>query len=562
MARTANPADGYLANLTTPVQAELQRASVYAVLANLLWIGQAAAAGSVIASLVNSADGVLNPWLAAFIFTIIGLTRSLLDYHGTSLCFQAADKVTQQARRALLAAEALRSPMDSKQPSSASVASLAAEKLAALHPYLMRYKSASTRVMIVPLVILVATLPLSWVVTVTLLIVGPLIPVFMALIGIAAGEASEKHMREVGTLNAGLLENLNALVDIRILDASSHTISRFRLAATDLHQRTMAVLRIAFLSSTVLELFAAIGVAMVAVYVGFVLLGEIRFGTWGNTLSIGEGVFLLMLAPEYFQPLRDLATAWHDKATAKAVAAELHELSQHQQQGILGQGGVAQSGQLGQSLLKTTQLSWQNPTGQLLHFPDIDIRAGQSIAIMGPSGSGKSTWLSMLAGLVEPANGQITAAGLPLNQENADAWRTHIGWMSQTPWFISGTLRDNFALAGNVDDTDALQRALQLASIGDLLDSLPQGIDTRLGETGSGVSGGEGRRLMLARMALANRPLILADEPTSDLDESTAAAVGDALVELVAAGAALIVATHDPRLTARMQTHFTLGDQA
>ncbi len=130
-----------------------------------------------------------------------------------------------------------------------------------------------------------------------------------------------------------------------------------------------------FLSSTVLELFAAIGVAMVAVYVGFVLLGELDFGSWGGTLTIGEGVFLLMLAPEYFQPLRDLASAWHDKAAARAVAGELHELSQQQQQRILGNGDFSPSTEIGKTLLKTQNLSWHGPGGQRLVFPDIDIQS-------------------------------------------------------------------------------------------------------------------------------------------------------------------------------------------
>ena len=562
MARTVKPADAYLASLTAPVHPDLQKASACAVLANLLWIIQAAAVASVIASLVEGVDSVSNPWLGASVFLVTGVVRSLLDYLSAKLCFRGADTVIGNARNTLLAAEAIRSPMDSQQPSSASIASLTVEKIAALHPYLMRYTTARARVMIVPLTILMVTLPVSWVVTLILLIAGPLIPVFMALIGVAASEASERHMHEVGTLNANLLENLNALVDIRVLDASRFTISRFRLAATDLHQRTMAVLRIAFLSSTVLELFAALGVAMVAVYVGFVLLGELDFGSWGGTLTMGEGVFLLMLAPEYFQPLRDLASAWHDKAAAKAVAGELHELSQQQQERILGNGDVSLSPKVGKIQLKTQNLSWQGPSGQRLVFPDINIRAGQSIAITGPSGSGKSTWLCLLAGLVEPTTGSISAAGNELNKTNADAWRAHIGWMSQTPWFVAGTLRENFALAGDVNDTDALYNALQLASIADLPDTLRHGMDTRLGETGSGVSGGEARRLMMARMALSGRPLILTDEPTSDLDEATAAAVSDALVNLVSAGAALIVATHDRKLMARMQSVISLADSA
>ncbi len=228
------------------------------------------------------------------------------------------------AARAHIVAQEARRASDSAFGGAGSISALAGEKLDLLTPYITRYASARARVMVVPIVIFALALcgflgRSPW----SCCLSGPLIPVFMALVGMAAKDASRRQMVEIGTLNDLLVERLSALVDIRLLGAGKSVLEGFSTQASDLRQRTMAVLRVAFLSSTVLELFAAIGVAMVAVYVGFSLLGALEFGTWGGPLTPQAGIFLLLLAPEFYQPLRDLAAAWHDKASADAVFDEL-----------------------------------------------------------------------------------------------------------------------------------------------------------------------------------------------------------------------------------------------
>ncbi len=565
MSRRADRTDDPLVRLTAGATARLRKASSLSVVASLLWIVQAGCVGVLISQLTGSSEHSASPWIAAALFALTGLARALLEHHSAGLCFQAADAVIATARQTLLDAESRRSPLDPERPASAEVAALLTEKIAVLHPYLMRYAPARARVMSVPVVILLVCLPVSWVVSAILLVVGPLIPVFMALVGMAAKEASEKHMKQIGTLNAGLLERLNAMTDIRILDAAAQTLKDFRESASELHTRTMGVLRIAFLSSTVLELFSAIGVAMVALYTGFVLLGEIGFGYWSRPFGIGEAVFVLMLAPEFFQPLRDLASAWHDRAAAQAVAEELEILAENATLRIPGLGGVAAPSfvpQPHQALLRSTDLTWTTPAGKTLFFPDILAYPGERIAIRGVSGAGKSTLLALLAGQLRPQSGELELAGHALGEDNADHWRAHIAWMSQSPWFINASLRDNLTLGGSNDNAQDLTHALSLASIKPLVDNLPRGLDTQLGESGNGVSGGEARRLTLARLALTGRPLILADEPTSDLDADTAAAVMDGLLSLADKGSTLIVATHDPQLMSRMNRIVTIGDEA
>ncbi len=226
--------------------------------------------------------------------------------------------------------------------SAAATAALATEKLDMILPYITHFAPARARVMVLPLIFLAITFWFSWAAGLVLLVTGPLIPVFMALVGMAAKEASQRQMEDIGGLNDILIERLSALTDIKLLDASSAVLSEFSDGADRLRDKTMRVLRIAFLSSTVLELFAAIGVAMVAVYVGFALLGAIEFGSYTDPLSPAVGIFLLLLAPDFYQPLRDFSAAWHDKASALAVAGDVARWRAKTPQSLLGDGARVQ----------------------------------------------------------------------------------------------------------------------------------------------------------------------------------------------------------------------------
>ena len=536
-----------LATWIAPGRQYLLRASGLSVLASLIWPVQAFCVAMALASLLTAVD--MSPLSVALGFVALGALRALLGLLAEAKAEAAAEVVVQHARARIVAVEARRAT-DSPFGGAGGIAALAGEKLDLLSPYVMRYTPAQARVMVVPFAIFLIALWQSWAVAVILLISGPLIPVFMALVGMAAKEASRRQMAEIGNLNDLLVERLSALVDIRLLGASDAVTVGFATQAGDLRQRTMAVLRVAFLSSTVLELFAAIGVAMVAVYVGFSLLGAISFGTWGGVLSAQSGILLLLLAPEFYQPLRDLSAAWHDKAAADAVAEELTQWEVAQTPSLLGRGGPVAP------LPGAATLSLQGCVlANGLILPDIEIAAGESVALVGPSGAGKTSALRMMAGLVTPASGVASVAGKQLDDDSADAWRARVGWMPQIPHFLNASLRQNVTLGRGGDPSLALRQA----AVGDVVGALPQGLNTRLGETGGGLSGGEARRLSLARAVYGNPDVILADEPTADLDVTTAQVVADGLLAQVARGATLVVATHDSKLAARMDRVIQIG---
>ncbi len=539
--------------IIAPVAGKLALAGWLSVLSGGLWPIQAAVLAWVISgwAIMGGASGEAplgRAGAAAAVFLACAALKALLEHRAGALLFDAADETIARERAVLIGREA-RYGTDGMDRGSAAVAALMEQKLPLLQPWITRYHVALTRASILPLFLLVLAFSQSWAVGLTLLVAGPLIPVFMALVGMAAEDASRRQLDEIGTINDMAMDRLSALLDIRLLGASDRAAEDFSRRAETLREKTMAVLRIAFLSSTVLELFSALGVAMVAVFVGFSLLGEIGFGTWAGPLTLGQGVFLLLIAPEFFQPLRDLAVAWHDRAAGLAVVAELDGLDAADRVAFVGRGGPsdALAGPIGVSLSGAVA----SLPGRQVALPDFRVGDGGSVALTGPSGVGKTTTLAAIAGLVPLKVGRIDVCGMPLDDRSADAWRTRVALMPQRPHFPDETL-------GEWLDTRRAGRevwdALAMADAGDVVRRLPEGLATRLGETGGGVSGGEARRLLLARAILTGADLILADEPTADLDPDTADRIVAALGRLRDDGRSIIVATHDPRLAAAMDT--------
>lgn len=526
------------------------------VVASLLWVPQAAFIAIAVGEMTTAQDGGDVFWLAILVL-LTGLARAGLDAAGSRMAFLSARKTLSTLRTRAVEALSRRSPLDVDRAASGRAGSVIAEQSEMIVPYLARYQTAQLRVAVVPPLILFCILPFSWAAAAVLLIAAPLIPLFMVLIGWRAKEASEKQLIETGGMNAFLLDRLRGLATIRTLDAVDATANRLRADAESLRARTMAVLRIAFLSSAVLELFAALGVAMVAVYVGFHLLGQLPFGAWGAKLTLSEGLFILLLAPAFFEPLRELSAVWHDRAAGRAAETELDRLAADGAQ-IVGEQEpepdaepVARAADASAPGVRIESLSFHNAGSTAPLFEDLDlvVAPGEHVALLGPSGSGKSTLLSLIAGLAPPASGKLLIGGRALSERTAGYLRDGMAWIGQRPHIFSGTLASNIALGRPSVGRDEIANALQFAQLGAVADARGPAL---IGENGQGLSGGEALRLALARIAVNPRAqLILADEPTAHLDEATAREIVAGL-QALARGRTLIIATHDPVLAAGM----------
>lgn len=531
--------------------------------AALLWLPQAALLAMAVQGLA-SGQGLQAVWLPAGAILLLGLLRAACEAWGARRTFGRARARLTALRAQTAEALAGGSPLDRGRAPSGQAASVLAEQAEALVPYLVRYQPARWRATVVPIFILCAVAYFSWVAALVLLFAAPLIPIFMAIVGWRAKAASEAQMVEMGGMNAFLLDRLRGLATLRALDAVDATAHRLGDAAQSLRTRTMAVLRIAFLSSAVLELFSALGVAMVAVYVGFHLLGSLGFGTWGQPLRLGEGLFVLLLAPAFFEPLRELSAVWHDRAAGEAALEALDGLQRHALP-LPGASASLKRAAAGSAVAAPAiavhglHFSWPGETQAVFDGLELRVSAGEHIALTGPSGSGKTALLSLLAGLVPATSGEIAIGGVALTDHTIASLRQRMAWMGQAPHVFAGSVEANVALGRTDVDTPRVTEAMRFAALDAAAQAHP---GTALGEGGRGLSGGEAVRLALARIAVhPHADLLLVDEPTAHLDSETAARVADALVEL-ARGKTLIVATHDPVLATRMDRVVSLGAEA
>lgn len=568
----------------------LDAACLIHALSPLLWIPQAALLALGVARLQSGAGLAGVVWPAAGI-VVAGLLRAWLDAWSSTRMFESARERLSLWRERAITSLSARSPLDRSRLHAGTAASVLAEQAEAILPWLTRYHGAMWRVRLMPLVILLPVAWYSWAAAAVLITAAPLIPLFMVLVGWRARAASEAQWLQMSSMNAFLLDRLRGLPTLRAQGSVQATARRLRASAEDLRQRTMKVLRIAFLSSAVLELFSALGVAMVAAYVGFHVLGYLEFGAWGGRLTLGEGLFILLLAPSFFEPLRELAAVWHDRAAGVAAMDALERLTGN---GLPlldettnvrpGAGGAAADslssanhdqsapGAVKPASVKaasvkpasTDPASPQRPapgvqlTDLGFAFPgekpvfqgfSLAVRPGEHVALVGGSGTGKTVLMSLLAGLLVPTAGRIEIDGQTLAPDTVRALRERMAWMGQRAHVFAAPVRDNIALGRPTVDDERVRQAITTARLDTVAQAHP-GIS--LGEGGTGLSGGEAARLALARlMAAPAADLLLADEPTAHLDSETADQVAESLVTL-AQGRTLIVATHDPRLAARM----------
>ncbi|KAB7769272.1 thiol reductant ABC exporter subunit CydD [Xanthomonas sp. LMG 12462] len=449
----------------------------------------------------------------------------------------------------------------------------------ALDGYYAGYRPARWEVSVVPLLIVLAVAWSDWVVGLILLFTAPLVPIFMMLVGWGAEAAGRRQLRELARMGGHFADRLKGLGLLRLYGRGDDELRGIAAAAEGVRERTLKVLRIAFLSSTVLEFFASVSVAIVALYLGLSYLGMIALH--GSVPTLGTGVFCLLLAPEFYAPLRRLAAHYHDRANALAAAAEVERLLESLPQATdtpaaHAEGAIVPNDAAAEAMpvaAPSTSASREVPLLQAraLHLRplgarcdavqglDVDLHAGQRLALVGPSGSGKSTLLEALAGWLPPRAGTLQVRkGL------------RIGYAGQRPYLFHGSIADNLRLADPQASAAQLHAAAEAAQVLRFAARLPQGLDTPIGERGFGLSGGEARRIGLARLLLRDPELLLLDEPTAFLDADTEADLLRTLADF-ARGRSVIVATHSEaamrwadtvlRLPARTTSAATQGAQ-
>jgi len=357
----------------------------------------------------------------------------------------------------------------------------------------------------------------------------------LILVGTAAAREADAQLAALSTLSGLLEDRLRHLPIIRHFGAEERIARQIGQSSRELSRRTLAVLRKAFLSSGALEFFAALAVALVAVYCGFSLLGLLPVKV-PEELTLGEAFFALALAPEFYLPMRRLAAAYHEKQLGEAAERAIEPL--------LSDAAEPRPTATPFAGLTVNELALQLGERRIGPLSFVIGQTGLT-ALVGPTGSGKTSVLAAIAGQIAPANGAILVPGSACGPDSGS-----IAWAAQKPLLLPGTLAQNLALARPDASREAILEAASMVGLGALL--MRRGLDLSVDPSGAGLSGGERRRIGIARAILAERPLILLDEPTADLDAASAAEIA-ALVERLGRERALLIATHDSQLVALTQ---------
>ncbi len=470
---------------------------------------------------------------------LVTLTKAALAYGREVTSFKAGSAVRQAIRELVLTRLGRLGPAYIQRRPAGSWASLLLEQIENMQDFFSRYLPQMAIAVFIPVVILVAVFPVNWAAGLILLGTAPLIPLFMILVGVGAADANRRNFQALARLSGHFLDRLKGLRTLQLFMRTQAEGDAIRDASEDFRERTMEVLRLAFLSTAVLEFFAAISVALVAVYFGFSYIDHLNFGHYGTKVTLFTGLFVLFLAPEFYAPLRELGAHYHAKAQAIGAAEQLLEfLEADVSEPASGKAPFHADTPI---KVEAKDLEVLSAEGKVLVGPiDFTLEAGSRTALIGVSGAGKSSLVNALLGFA-PYRGELKVNGRELASLDMSQWRLQLGWLSQNPQLFHASLRDNLLLAKPSASDAELEAALKRAQAWEF--AMEKGLDYPVGDQAGGLSVGQAQRLALARTLLKSTQLMVLDEPTASLDRHSERAIMTTL-EQAMAGQTLLMITH------------------
>jgi thiol reductant ABC exporter CydD subunit len=480
--------------------------------------------------------GSLEGPFVALLAVVAG--RAALAWAAEGASVRASASAKSELRRAVTEHIAALGPAGLEQHDTGKLSVLLTSGLDALDGYYSRYLPQIFLAVMVPVTVVAVVAGADWVSAVLIAVSLPLIPLFMALVGATTRDRTAARMRSLQHLAGHFLDIVSGLPTLKVFGRAKAQARAIAEVTDRYRSATMATLRLTFLSSLILELLATVSVALVAVAVGLRLLG--------GTMTFQDALFVLVLAPEAYLPLRALGLHYHASADGMKAAEELFALLEEPSPAPAG-GSTRPMG----TAVRIEGLDVTYPGRELpaVRGADLTVQAGETVALTGPSGCGKSTLLAVLLGLRRPQGGSVILGGADLEDVDLEEWRSQIAWVPQQPHLFARSVADNVRLARPGATGTEVDAALEAAGLSEVVQRLPQGVDTILGEGGAGLSAGERQRLSLARAFVRDAPLLLLDEPTANLDAQTEADVLTTVRHLVEGRTAVIVA-HRPALAA------------
>ena len=472
-----------------------------------------------------------QPMLWGSLFAIAALARAGLGLVADGRAFEAGAMARRRLRTAFLVSSLAAGPYGGP----ANGVTTAVDQVEALDAYFGRWTAAAALALSAPLLVLLAILPIDAGAAGIMALAGLAVPVGMAVAGIGAATASAQQFAALARLQARFLDRIRGIATIVLAGQAEAEASRLQAAANELRRRTLRVLRVAFLSSAVLDAAAAAVLVVLAIRAG---------GAWRAGAPLAPAIFTLVLVAEFFAPLRAFSAAYQDRIQATAAAASLRAGIVADAVPVLPSPSVRTVNASGVTVaFEDVGFTWDPARGPALQHVSFRVPPHETAILTGPSGAGKSTVLELLLGFVRPESGRITLNGADLATVTPAALSRMTAWIGQQPVLFAGTIRDNIRFGREGASDDAVTDAARAAGLEAVAATLPQGLDTPIGEGGYGLSGGQAQRVAIARAFLRQAPLLLLDEPTAHLDPATEADVLDSLRRL-AIGRTVIMTAH------------------
>jgi ATP-binding cassette subfamily C protein CydCD len=520
------------------------------VVLGLAGAGLVVAQAMLIAEVVVGAfqDGADSAGLRTPLLLLVAVAagRALVAWLTELAAHRASAAVKSELRGRLLERAADLGPGWLGGQRTGSLIALATRGVDALDDYFARYLPQLGLAIVVPVAVLARIVTEDWVSAAIIVVTLPLIPLFMILIGWATQARMDSQWKLLSRLSGHFLDVVAGLPTLKVFGRAKAQAESIRAITADYRRATMKTLRIAFLSSFALELLATLSVALVAVTIGMRLVH--------GDLDLYTGLVILILAPEAYLPLRQVGAQYHAAAEGLSAAEEIFAVLETE----LPRGGSGDVPDSAALRVEGVTVRHEGRTAASLEAASLEVAEGETVAVVGPSGAGKSTLLNALLGFVPLAEGRVLIGDTDLAAVSLEKWREHVAWVPQRPHLFAGSVAENVRLARPDADDAAVLEALRDAGAYDFVAALPQGVETLLGEDGSGISAGQRQRLALARAFLADRPVLLLDEPTASLDGETEAGIVDA-VRRLAVGRTVVLVVHRPALLAVADRVVRLG---
>ena len=519
------------------------------VLSALLIVAQAWLLADVVArAFLGGRDlAQLKTPLAALLLVV--LARAAVAWAAELAASRSSARAKSQLRAALLERVATLGLSSSRAQGTGELAILATRGIDALDGYFSLYLPQLILAAIVPVTIVVVVLWNDWISAAIIAATIPLIPLFMALVGAATRERMDSQFRILERLAGHFLDVVAGLPTLKVFGRARAQATAIREISERYRRAAISTLRITFLSSLVLELVATISVALVAVAIGLRLLG--------GELDLRTGLFALVLAPEAYLPLRQLGANYHASAEGIAAAEQVFAVLEAPSPVRGTRTDFPDPARAGITI-EGVRVSYPGRAEPALDEVSLTIREGEVLALVGPSGCGKSTLLGVLLGLVAPERGTVRIGDGDLAELDLDVWRQRLAWVPQRPHLFRASIAQNVRLGRPHASPEQIRSAIDAAGLTDVMNRLPDGLETVLGERGAGLSAGERQRVALARAFLRDAPLLLLDEPTANLDGETEREIVQTIARL-GRGRTVVIIAHRPALVAVADRVVALG---